>query len=235
LAQIDRKMAADSRPGRHRAARAVDGSFIVAEASLDAVPAQPAFAGAKGRDLAALSRRVDRPVVLVGLMGAGKTVIGRRLAAALHIPFADADAEIERAAGAAVQDIFARHGEPEFRRGERQVIARLMRGGPMVLATGGGAYIDADTRALIKREGFSIWLKADLDTLMRRVEKRDHRPLLKADDPRAVMAGLMDKRYPIYAEADAMVMSGPGPHLAVLEACLAALAARFAAADGDPT
>jgi shikimate kinase len=200
----------------------------VAEVSLDANAPIAAFSGASGRDVAALARRIDRPVVLVGLMGAGKSVIGRRLAAALSLPFADADVEIERAAGESVQDIFARHGEPEFRRGERQVIARLMRSGPLVLATGGGAYIDPQTRALIAREGFSLWLRADLDVLMRRVEKRDNRPLLKAADPRAVMAGLMETRYPIYAQADAVVASGPGPHLAVLEACLAAVALRFA-------
>lgn len=155
---------------------------------------------------------IGRTIALVGLMGAGKTTIGRRLAAALDLPFADADHEIEKAAGRSVPDIFAEHGECEFRRGERQVIARMLEGRPHVLATGGGAFIDPRTRALMKERAISIWLKAPLDVLMKRVERRDNRPLLKEDDPRAVMQRLMDERYPIYAEADLTIESGAGPH-----------------------
>lgn len=155
---------------------------------------------------------IGRTIALVGLMGAGKTTIGRRLAAALDLPFADADHEIEKAAGRSVPDIFAEHGECEFRRGERQVIARMLEGRPHVLATGGGAFIDPRTRALMKARAISIWLKAPLDVLMKRVERRDNRPLLKEDDPRAVMQRLMDERYPIYAEADLTIESGAGPH-----------------------
>lgn len=169
---------------------------------------------------------IDRPIVLVGLMGAGKTVIGRRLALVLGLPFRDADEEIERAAGLTVAEIFARHGEAEFRRGERQVIARLLGEPAHVLATGGGAFMDDRTRALIRQRAVSVWLKADLDVLMRRVERRDDRPLLRQGNPRAVMERLMGERYPVYAEADLMVESGPGPHATVVQGVLQALAAR---------
>lgn len=171
--------------------------------------------------------RIDRTIALVGLMGAGKTTIGRRLATALRLPFADADVEIEKAAGLTVSEIFARHGEPEFRRGERGVIARLLNDPPLVLATGGGAFIDPDTRALIKRKAVSVWLKAPLDVLMRRVERREGRPLLAGDDPEGVMRRLMTERYPIYAEADYTVESTNGPHGSSVAAVLAALAAAF--------
>jgi shikimate kinase len=177
---------------------------------------------------------VARPIVLVGLMGAGKTVIGRRLAAVLSLPFRDADEEIERAAGLSVADIFTLHGEPEFRRGERQVIARLLAEAPHVLATGGGAFMDQRTRALIRERAVSIWLKADLEVLMRRVERRDDRPLLRQGNPRQVMERLMRERHPIYAEADLCVESGPGPHGAVLAEVLAALERRLAPAAGAP-
>lgn len=153
-----------------------------------------------------------RTIALVGLMGAGKTTVGRRLAHALNLPFADADAEIVSAAGQSVDAIFAKHGECEFRRGERQVIGRLLTGPVHVLATGGGAFIDPRTRALMKERAISIWLKAPLDVLMKRVSKRDDRPLLKEDDPRAVMQRLMDERYPIYAEADLTIETSAGPH-----------------------
>lgn len=171
---------------------------------------------------------VDRTVALVGLMGAGKTTVGRRLAAALGLLFRDADSEIERAAGLSVQEIFERHGEPEFRRGERSVIKRLLDDPPHVLATGGGAFMDAETRALMRERAISVWLRADLETLTRRVEKRDHRPLLKADEPRAVMARLMETRYPVYAEAELVVDSSSGPHAATAAAVIAALRARQA-------
>jgi len=172
---------------------------------------------------AAAGLKLDRTVALVGLMGAGKTTIGRRLAQALGLPFADADSEIVSAAGTSIEDIFAHHGECEFRRGERQVIARLLAGPPHVLATGGGAFIDPRTRALMKARAISIWLKAPLDVLMKRVARRDDRPLLKEDDPRAVMQRLIDERYPIYSEADLTVETGAGPHNAAVLDILAAL------------
>jgi shikimate kinase len=169
-----------------------------------------------------------RTVALVGLMGAGKTTVGRRLAGALNLPFADADAEIVKAAGRTIEEIFAEHGECAFRRGERQVIARLLGGPVHVLATGGGAFIDPRTRELMKERAISIWLKAPLDVLMKRVEKRDTRPLLKEDDPRAVMERLMAERYPIYAEADITIESAPGPHNAAVEKIIEALRAHVA-------
>ncbi len=167
-------------------------------------------------------------VALVGLMGAGKTTIGRRLAQALALPFADADDAIVSAAGRSIADIFAERGECEFRRGERQVIARLLDGPPHVLATGGGAFIDPLTRALVKERAISIWLKAPLDVLMKRVTKRDHRPLLKEDDPRAVMQKLMDERYPFYAEADLVIETGNGPHNSAVSLILTALRGHLA-------
>lgn len=166
-----------------------------------------------------------RTIALVGLMGAGKTTVGRRLASALRLPFADADAEIVKAAGRSIEEIFAEHGECAFRRGERQVIARLLGGPVHVLATGGGAFIDPQTRVLMKERAISIWLKAPLDVLMKRVEKRDTRPLLKEDDPRAVMERLMAERYPIYAEADITIESAPGPHNAAVDKIIEALRA----------
>ncbi len=154
----------------------------------------------------------SRCVVLIGLMGAGKTAVGRRLAAKLDLPFTDADSEIELAAGQTVSEIFADYGEPYFRKGESRVIARLLRDGPQVLATGGGAYMDEGTRANIKERGISIWLKAELPVLLQRVRRRDNRPLLASGDPDKVMRDLMKKRYPIYAEADITVESRDVPH-----------------------
>ncbi len=166
----------------------------------------------------------ERSIVLVGLMGAGKSTVGRRLAAALKLPFHDADAEIETAAGCSISDFFERYGEPAFREGERRVIARLLAGPRHVLATGGGAFMDATTRALIKRLGFSVWLRADIGLLMERVLKRPTRPLLKNSDPRATMERLMAERYPVYAEADLTVDSNGGPHDAIVQRILAHLA-----------
>jgi shikimate kinase len=154
----------------------------------------------------------SRSIVLIGLMVAGKTAVGRRLAAKLDLPFTDADSEIELAAGQTVSEIFADHGEPYFRKGESRVIARLLEGGPQVLATGGGAYLDEGTRASIKGRGISIWLRAELPVLLHRVRRRDNRPLLASDDPDKVMRDLMQKRYPIYAEADITVESRDVPH-----------------------
>jgi shikimate kinase/3-dehydroquinate synthase len=149
-----------------------------------------------------------RSIVLVGLMGAGKTSIGRRLAARLGMPFRDADMEIELAAGCTVPELFARYGEPAFRDGERRVIRRLLSAEPLVLAFGGGAFLDPATRATVREEAVSVWLRCDLPTLMRRVAGRDHRPLLNAGDPAEIMRGLMTKRYPVYAEADIIVDCG---------------------------
>lgn len=164
------------------------------------------------------------PVVLVGLMGAGKTSVGRRLAEKLGIPFVDADHEIEAAAGKAIPEIFADHGEAYFREGERRVIARLLGDGAQVLATGGGAYINSETRARIQEHGVSVWLKAGLPLLMKRVSKRPGRPLLQADDPEAVMRGLIEKRYPIYAEADVTVESRDVQHGQMVNDVIRALA-----------
>jgi shikimate kinase len=180
--------------------------------------------------LSAALPRLDRSIVLVGLMGAGKTSIGKRLAARLDLPFVDADQEIERAAGCTIEDYFARFGEAAFREGERRVIARLLDESPRVIATGGGAFMDASTRAAVALRGCSIWLRADLDTLHKRVRRRNNRPLLKQGDAREVLAALMERRHPLYAEADIVVESREGPHEAVVEDVVRALAARFGGA-----
>ncbi len=171
----------------------------------------------------------DRLVVLVGLMASGKTSVGRILAQRLHLPFVDADHEIETAAQMTVPEIFTKHGEADFRSGERRVIARLLRDGPRVLATGGGAFMNAETRAACAERGVSVWLKADFETLMRRARRRSNRPLLQTADPEATMRGLMAARYPIYAEADVTVESVDGPHEGTAEAVVAALAAHLGA------
>ena len=156
-------------------------------------------------------------------MGAGKSSVGRRLAKTLSVPFADADSEIEAAAGLTVKEIFEKLGEAEFRRGERQVIARLLKNKPHVLATGGGAFMDAETRELIREKAISIWLKADLPLLMERVSRRDTRPLLDTDNPTQVMEDLIAKRHPIYATADITVNSVDGPHEVVVGAIIESL------------
>jgi shikimate kinase len=153
-----------------------------------------------------------RSVVLVGMMGSGKSSIGKRLAAALRLPFRDADTEIETAAGMSIPDIFAKYGEAEFRAGEVRVICRLLEAGPQVLATGGGAFMNETTRERIAARGISVWLKADADVLMRRVRRRSDRPLLKTADPEATLRGLIDLRYPVYAKADLTVMSRDVAH-----------------------
>lgn len=168
-----------------------------------------------------------RSIVLIGLMGAGKTAVGRRLANRLDLPFIDADTEIEVAAGASISEIFAEHGEAYFRQGERKVIARLLAGGPQVLATGGGAYMNPETRAAIKARGLSIWLKADIKVLLKRVGRRSSRPLLTGGDPEKVMKKLMEERYPIYAEADITVESRDVPHDVIVGAVIDALADRL--------
>ncbi|MEE8633842.1 MAG: shikimate kinase [Methyloceanibacter sp.] len=166
-------------------------------------------------------------IVLIGLMGAGKTAVGRRLASRLDLPFLDADNEIEKAAGESIKEIFAEHGEAYFRKGEQKVIARLLESGPQVLATGGGAYMNPETRDAIKALGVSIWLKANLRVLMKRVQRRDHRPLLATGDPEAVMKKLMAERDPVYAGADITVESREVPHDVIVGAAIDAIDAQL--------
>ena len=183
-----------------------------------------------GSSLAILARLGDRSIVLIGMMGVGKSSIGRRLGSRLGVPFVDADTEIEQAAGMNIADIFARHGEAAFRSGEARVIARLLNGGPQVLATGGGAVMNEATRALIKERGVSIWLSAELDLLLRRISKRKaERPMLQTDDPAGSLRELMATREPIYAQADITVQSREVPHDAVVTEITEALAAFLSA------
>ncbi|WP_262271100.1 MULTISPECIES: shikimate kinase [Microvirga] len=176
-----------------------------------------------------ISRQLGtRSLVLVGLMGAGKSTVGRRLAQTLKLPFRDADHEIEAAAGMTIPEIFAIHGEAHFRDGERRVIARLLQEGPIVLATGGGAFMNEETRQRIAEHGVSLWLKADLDILMRRVRKRATRPLLQNPDPEGTMRRLMELRYPVYATADVTIDSHEAPHDRVVADVIKALGDWFA-------
>ncbi|VWX58521.1 Shikimate kinase [Sphingorhabdus sp. 109] len=165
----------------------------------------------------------DRPIVLVGLMGVGKTTVGRRLAKRLGLDFVDADEEIEQAAGLTVEEIFSRFGEDYFRDGERRVIARLMEGERQVIATGGGAFMNPETRALILENALSIWLDADLDTLVKRVARRNTRPLLKSGDPAKILADLAAVRNPVYATAHIHVMGNDSPHEITVEKIIEAL------------
>lgn len=164
-----------------------------------------------------------RPIVLVGLMGAGKTSVGRRLAQLLDMPFADSDHEIESVSRMSVPELFEAYGEFEFRALEQRVVTRLVTDSPAVIATGGGAYMNADTRTVIRGHAVSVWLKADLDTLMERVSRRTNRPLLKAADPRGVMRKLMADRYPIYAEADITIVSRDARHAVIAGEIIGAL------------
>ncbi len=159
-----------------------------------------------------LARRIDRPVVLVGMMGVGKSSVGRKLANLLHLPFVDADEEIEAAAQMNIPEIFATYGEAFFRDGERRVIARLMDGDRKIIATGGGAFCNAETRALILDKAISVWLDSDIDTLLERVGRKDNRPLLKQGDPREIIAKLKAERQDDYAQAPIHVQSSNGPH-----------------------
>ena len=168
-----------------------------------------------------------RSIVLVGMMGAGKSSIGRKLAARLGLPFVDADAEIETAADMSISDIFASKGETYFRDGEKRVIARLLEGAPQVLATGGGAFMNPDTRALIGGKGVSVWLKAEFDVLMRRIKRRADRPLLHTDNPAETLRTLMAERYPTYAQADVTVQSRDVPHETIVAEILTALAEKL--------
>ena len=171
------------------------------------------------------AKELERPIVMVGMMGSGKSAIGRRLAQRLGLPFVDADAEIERAAGCTIDEIFDKHGEAAFRDGERRVIARLLEGPVGVMATGGGAFMDPETRARIRARAITVWLKADLDTLVERVARRRHRPLLKNGDPREILTQLIAARHPVYAEADITVETGDAPTAATVERVIEALAA----------
>jgi shikimate kinase len=175
------------------------------------------------RAAAVIDRLKGRAIVLVGLMGSGKSSVGKRLAQSLGLPFCDADTEIELAAGLTIAEIFQRYGEPHFRDREAKVIERLLGQGTQVLATGGGAYMNERTREEIARSGISIWLKADLETLMRRVKRRSDRPLLKTANPEATMRALIDQRYPVYAGADITIDSRDGPHEVTMEAIILAL------------
>jgi len=165
----------------------------------------------------------NRTIALVGLPGVGKTSIGRRLAAVLDLPFRDADEEIEKAAGRTISEIFAERGEAEFREGERRVIARLLDDPPHILATGGGALMNADTRRLIGEKAVSVWIRADLDVLARRVARKNNRPLLRGDDPRAILQTLAEAREPSFAQADIIVDSAELPHSATVSAIVEAL------------
>ncbi len=176
---------------------------------------------------AALGKRC---VVLIGMMGAGKSTIGRRMAARLRLPFVDADTEIEAAAGMSIPDIFETHGEPHFRDGEARVIARLLDNGPAVIATGGGAFMREETRGRIRDKAVSIWLKADAEVIMKRVRRRSDRPLLQNADPEGTVSRLLDEREPVYATADLTILSRDVPHDKIVEECLEALHARLCGA-----
>ncbi|MDE2376018.1 shikimate kinase [Bradyrhizobium sp.] len=188
----------------------------------DAAPPAPAKPEA---DI--LSALGTRSIVLVGMMGAGKSTIGRRLAARLRLPFVDADTEIEAAARMTIPEIFERHGEPHFRDGEARVIARLLDGGPIVLATGGGAFMREETRARIAAKAVSIWLKADPDVIMRRVRRRADRPLLQTADPEATVTRLLGEREPVYRKADLTIASRDVPHDRIVEECVETLHAHL--------
>ena len=168
-----------------------------------------------------------RTIALVGLMGVGKSSVGRRLANALDLPCKDADHEIEAAAGRTIPEIFAEMGEPAFREGERRVIARLLDDPPHVLATGGGAFMNDETRRLIKEKAVSVWLKADLDILARRVSRKDTRPLVSGKDPMTVLTELAEKRYPVYGQADLVVETGDTAHHVAVDQILRALSAHL--------
>jgi shikimate kinase len=174
--------------------------------------------------VAALGRR---SIVLVGMMGAGKSSVGRRLAARLGLSFIDADTEIEAAAGMSIADIFAAHGEAYFRSGEARVIARLLEGGPQVMATGGGAIMNPDTRAAIRAKGVSIWLDAEYEVLLRRVKRRTDRPMLKTADPAETLWRLLAERKPVYGQADLTLRSRDAPHDTIVNEAIAALGAHF--------
>lgn len=174
-----------------------------------------------------LRARLDRPIVLVGLMGAGKSTVGKRLAAALDLPFVDTDAEIESASGLTAAEIFEVYGEADFRDGERRVIARLIDGERKVIATGGGAFVDPRTRALLNEQAITVWLDAPVDVLVERTARRDTRPLLRTGDPRETLERLAEQRRPAYSEAHIRIRTGSGAHGDVVEAILKELENRL--------
>ncbi len=186
----------------------------------DSAPPSPTCPSVEAEIVAALGAR---SVVLVGMMGAGKSTVGRRLAVRLNLPFVDADTEIEAAAGMSIPDIFQTHGEPHFRDGEARVIARLLDHGPHVLATGGGAFMRDETRQRIAAQGVSLWLQADADVILRRVKRRADRPLLKTPDPAGTIARLIDERHPTYQTADITIASRDVPHDKIVQECVEAL------------
>jgi shikimate kinase len=190
---------------------------------------------ATSRDAEITSSLGTRSVVLVGMMGAGKSTIGRRLSARLRLPFFDADTEIEAAAGMSIPDIFETHGEAHFRDGEARVIARLLDSGPAVLATGGGAFLREETRNNIRSKAVSIWLKADADIIMRRVKRRADRPLLQTADPAATVGRLIAEREPVYQYADITIWSRDVPHEKIVDECIDALHARLCGNGTDAT
>lgn len=171
-----------------------------------------------------------RCVVLIGMMGAGKSTIGRRMAARLRLPFLDADTEIESAAGMSIPEIFEAHGEPHFRDGEARVIARLLDSGPSVVATGGGAFMREETRERVRAKAVSIWLKADADVIMKRVRRRSDRPLLQNADPEGTVSRLLGEREPVYGTADLTILSRDVPHDRIVDECIEALHAKLCAA-----
>ena len=181
-----------------------------------------------------LSALGARAIVLVGMMGVGKSTIGRRMASRLKLPFVDADTEIETSAQMTIPEIFERHGEPYFRDGEARVIARLLDGGPVVLATGGGAFMREETRARIAAKAVSIWLRADHDVIMRRVRRRADRPLLQTADPEGTVMRLLSEREPVYRHADLTIASRDVPHDRIVEECIAALHAHLCADQAAP-
>lgn len=176
----------------------------------------------------------QRSVVLIGMMGAGKSTVGRRLALRLRLPFVDADTEIEAAAAMTIPEIFEQHGEPHFRDGEARVISRLLAGGPLVLATGGGAYLREQTRTRIAEAGISLWLKAEADVILRRVRRRADRPLLQTADPAAVIARLIGERHPFYEQSDIVIDSRDVPHETIVDESIAALHAHLVGARAAP-
>jgi shikimate kinase len=204
----------------------MEGSGLMAQSAPPEVPTR--------LEAAIVAALGQRSVVLVGMMGAGKSSIGRRLALRLGMPFVDADTEIEKAASMTIPDIFAVRGEGEFRAGEARVIHRLLESGPQVLATGGGAFMNADTRAEIGAKGISVWLKAEFDVLMKRIRRRHDRPLLKTEDPGATLRRLIDERYPVYGLADITVQSRDVAHDRIVDEIVSALAPRLGVAASVP-
>ena len=200
------------------------------------MPETVSTAGVSGSQEAEITAVLGtRSVVLVGMMGAGKSTIGRRLSARLRLPFLDADIEIEAAAAMSIPEIFETHGEPHFRDGEARVIARLLDSGPAVLATGGGAFMREETRGRIRLQAVSIWLKADADIIMRRVKRRVDRPLLRTADPAATVGRLIEQREPIYQHADLTIWSRDVPHEKIVDECIDALHARLCAGGAAST